>query len=231
MSRRPYYYDETPEATEFKRLYNKLHLHLEQSRAKLVMITSSTVSEGKSTVAAYLAATSARYRQTETVLIDCDLRRPKVHQLYMTPLEKGVADILAGDLDLRSVTKPSVFPGLKLVTAGVARQSPAELFSSSRLHELFDQARFYFKCVLIDAPPIIPVSDSLLISNEADGLLFVFKAGATQKSVAQRALELLQDNRKKVLGAVLNNAKGVLPYYYDYSYYDYKYYGDEFIAR
>lgn len=225
MSRRPYYYEETPEATEFKRLYNKLHLHLEQSRAKLIMITSATVGEGKSTVAAYLAATSARYRQTETLLIDCDLRRPKVHQFYDAPLEKGVADILAGELDIRSAIKPAVFPCLKLVTAGVARQSPAELFSSSRLHELFDQARFYFKCVLIDAPPIIPVSDTLLLSNETDAILFVFKAGSTPKRVAKRALELLDDNKKKLLGVVINNEKGALPYYYDPRYYGYEYYG------
>jgi capsular exopolysaccharide synthesis family protein len=231
MSNLPYYYEETPEATEFKRLYNKLHTHLERTRAKLIMVTSATVGEGKSTVAAYLAATSARFRQTETLLIDCDLRRPTVHNTYSLSLEKGVADILENKLDIRAAMKPSVFGNMKVITAGIARQSPAELFSSNRLHELFDQARFYFKCVIIDAPPIVPVSDSLLLSNEADGLLFVFKAGKTQKSVAQRALDLLQDNRKKVLGAVLNNAKGVLPYYYDYSYYDYKYYGDEFVAR
>ena len=232
MARRlHYYYDETPEATDFKRLYNKLRSHQEQSRIRSVMISSPTIGEGKSTVAAFLAAAATRFRQTETVLIDCDLRRPQVHKLYGLPIENGVADILAGGADVRSALKPSVFPNLKILTAGVARQSPADLFSSMRLHELLDQARFYFKCVLIDAPPIIPVSDALLLSNEVEGLLFVFKAGVTTKSVAQRALDLLQDNRKKVLGVVLNNAKGVLPYYFDYSYYDYQYYGDEFVAR
>jgi capsular exopolysaccharide synthesis family protein len=227
MPRRPYYYEETPEATAFRRLYNKLQLQNERYRTKVFMLTSANIGEGKSTVAAFLATASARYRQTETLLIDCDLRRPRVHKLYDLPIERGVADILSNGEDVKTALKPTAIPNLKVITAGVAKESPADLFSSSRLREMFDQIRFYFKIVLVDAPPIIPVSDSLLLSNEADGILFVFKAGETQRRVAQRALELLDDNRKKLLGAIINNAKSVLPYYYDSRYYDYKYYGDD----
>lgn len=230
MSHRSHYFEETPEATEFKRLFNKWRLEREKSGTKLLMMTSANVSEGKSTVAVFLAAASALYRGTETLLVDCDLRRPKIHQLYEVPNENGVADILSRGGDIKDALKPSAIPSLKILTAGVARHSPAELFSSTRLHEMFDQIRFYFESVLIDAPPIIPVSDSLLLSNEADGILFIFKAGVTQKRVAERALELLQDNRKKILGVVINNAKSALPYYYDYRYYHYSYYSEESVV-
>jgi capsular exopolysaccharide synthesis family protein len=218
------YYEETPEATAFKRLYNKLQRQYDNHGLRVFMTTSSSSGEGKSTTTAFLATASARYRQTDTVLVDCDLRRPVVHKLYKVPNEGGVADILAHGVSLRSVLKPSAIPNLKIITAGVAQTSPADLFSSTRLSRMIERLRSAFQIVLLDAPPIIPVSDSLLLSNVVDGILFVCKAGVTQKRVAQHALELLEDNRKKLLGVIINNMKGLLPYYYDYSYYDYKYY-------
>jgi protein-tyrosine kinase len=211
MSRHPYYYDDTPEATEFKRLYNKLQFEHNCEGTKIFMVTSATVSEGKSTVAAFLAAARALNNATELLLLDCDLRRPMVHKLYDLPLEGGVVDVMAHDQDIRTVLKSSAIPNLKIITAGVSTQSPAVLFSSARLHQMFEQIRFYFKIVLIDAPPLIPVSDSLLLCNEAEGIVFVFKAGETPKRVVQRAVELLDQNRKKLVGAVINNMKGAMP--------------------
>ena len=218
------YYEETPEATAFRRLYNKLQRQYDNHGVRVFMTTSSSTGEGKSTSTAFLATASARYHETETVLVDCDLRRPVVHKLYKLPNEGGVADVLAHGVSIRSVLKSSVIPNLKIITAGVAESSPADLFSSQRLTAMIERLRNAFQIVLLDAPPIIPVSDSLLLSNVADGILFVCKAGVTQKRVAQHALELLEDNRKKLLGVIVNNMKGLLPYYYDYHYYDYKYY-------
>ncbi|MGH7598603.1 MAG: CpsD/CapB family tyrosine-protein kinase [bacterium] len=225
MSKRRYYYEETPEATAFKRIYNKIHLQHDRHHTNVFLLTSANVGEGKSTAAAFLATASARYRRMETLLIDCDLRRPMIHKLYNLPNEQGVADILAEDVNIKSVLKPSAIPNLKIITAGIPKQSPADLFSTVHLQEMFKKIRFYFKIVLIDAPPIIPVSDTLLLSNETDAIVFVFKAGHTPKRVAKRALELLEDNRKKLLGVVINNEKGALPYYYDPRYYGYEYYG------
>lgn len=225
MSKRNYYYEETPEATAFKRIYNKMQMQHERHRTNVFLMTSANVGEGKSTAAAFLATASARYRRTETLLIDCDLRRPMVHKLYSLPNEGGVADILTDDVNIKSVVKPSAIPNLKIITAGIPKASPADLFSTVHLQEMFKKIRFYFKIVLIDAPPIIPVSDALLLSNETDAILFVFKAGSTPKRVAKRAFELLEDNRRKLLGVIINNEKGALPYYYDPRYYGYEYYG------
>ncbi len=219
------YYEETPEATAFKRLYNKLQKQYDERGMRVFMTSSSNTGEGKSTTTAFLATASARYRQNDTVLVDCDLRRPVIHKMYHLPNEGGVADILAHGVSLRSVLKPTVIPNLKVITAGIAESSPADLFSSERLTQMISRLRQAFQIVLLDAPPIIPVSDSLLLSNVVDGILFVCKAGVTQRRVAQHALELLEDNRKKLLGVIINNMKGLLPYYYDYYYYDYKYYG------
>jgi capsular exopolysaccharide synthesis family protein len=223
MTRHAYHYEDTPEATEFKRLYNKLQFAHNRDGLKIFLVTSATVGEGKSTVAAFLAAARAYNNAAEILLVDCDLRRPMVHKLFDLPLENGVVDVLAHDKDIRTVLKASVLPNLKVITAGAAKQSPAILLSSARLHEMFEQLRFHFGIVLIDAPPLLPVSDAQLLGNEADGIVFVFKAGETPKRVVQRAAELLDDNRRKLVGAVINNMKGAMPYYYDYRYYNYKY--------
>lgn len=224
MAKRSYYYEETPEATAFKRIYNKMQLQHERQRTNVFLMTSANTSEGKSTASAFLATASARYRHTETLLIDCDLRRPMVHKLYDVPLAGGVADVLTHGTDIKAVLKSSALPNLKIITAGVPASSPADLFSTARLHEMFSKMRFYFKIIIIDAPPIIPVSDSLLLSNETDAIIFIFKAGVTPKRVAKRAIELLEDNRKKLLGVVINNERGAMPYYYDHRYYGYDYY-------
>lgn len=219
-----YPYEETPEATEFKRIVNRLQLHRRHRESRLFMVTSANISEGKSTTSAYLAVTLARTTQTATLLIDCDLRRPAVHKLFLLDRDPGTADLLQEGREIRSLLRRSSIPNLKIITSGTARCSPAELLSTRMAVEMFRRIRFYFKNVVIDAPPILPVSDTLLLSNIAEGIFFVAKAGATKKRLATRALELLQDNRSKVLGAIINNAQRALPYYYDYKSYNYSYY-------
>ncbi|MFQ5630296.1 MAG: CpsD/CapB family tyrosine-protein kinase [bacterium] len=219
-----YYYEETPEVTEFKRIVNKLQIHREKQEKRLFMVTSANISEGKSTTAAYLAATIARTTHTATLLIDCDLRRPTVHKQFLLDKEPGTANILQKGGDIRKVLKNSSIPNLKIMTSGIAETSPAELFSSRIATEMFKKIRFYFKSIVIDSPPVLPVSDTLLLSNIAEGIFFVTKAGISQKRAGKRALELLQENRDKILGAIINNAQRALPYYYDYASYNYQYY-------
>ncbi|MCL4708133.1 CpsD/CapB family tyrosine-protein kinase [bacterium] len=218
------YYLETPELNEFKRLFNRLHTEKQKHGTKVFMITSAMMSEGKSTVAAYLAVTSALYQSTETVLVDCDLRRPVIHRHYELPLQPGIAEVLSRELDLSAAIKPSALPHLKIITAGKPNQTPAELFSLTHLQSVVDEMREKFSIIIFDAPPIIPVSDTLLLSNFVDGILIVVKAGKSQKRVTQRALDMLQTNSDKILGVVVNNLRSALPYYYDHRYYGYKYY-------
>ncbi len=186
------------------------------------MITSANVSEGKSTVSSSLAVTSALYRETKTLLIDCDLRRPRIHKLFSLPLENGLADFLGNRAELDSILKDTAFPGLKIITAGTSEQSPSKLISSFQLHDLFDTFRSFFEIIIVDAPPVIPTSDALFLGNGVDGIFMVLKAGETKKNVVKRAINSLADNSEKILGTIINNMKNVLPYSYDYSYYNYK---------
>lgn len=218
-----YFKDESAEATEFRRLHSKmLNLHGGQE-FKNVLITSATISEGKSTAAALLACTVARYRDTKTIIVDCDLRRPRVHTLFGLPKEDGVADVLSGKRSLDACFKPSPIENLQVLTSGGVIDNPTELFNSPRMKDLFSEIKFYFDAVIVDTPPIIPVTDSLILSTEMDGAIMVLKAGETKKQIVNRAVELMRNSGLNILGVIVNNMKGVLPYYYDHKYYRYDY--------
>ncbi len=225
--KRNYYYDDTPEATELRRLYHKLHVAQVEKKAQAFLITSAKTGEGKSTIAAYLATESARYPNNPTLLIDCDLRRPTVHKMFNLGLKNGIAEVVEEEQDVGVVWKDTKLPNLKVITAGRVQRTPMEVFTSKRFVQAFYNLRLYFKTIIVDAPPVIPVTDTLLLSGEVDAILFVVLAGKTPKRVALRALELLQESRGKILGTVINNMKSVLPYYYDYKYYNYKYISEE----
>lgn len=216
-------YKDTPEITEMGRLCYKIkHLRAEQ-RTRVFLVTSSIVGEGKSTIASLLAIFCANSHKLATLLVDCDLRRPRIHKIFGLAQERGVADILTYGLSGNSVLKKSKVSLLKVITAGNTEQNPAELFLTSTTHEMIKGSVDKFDVIILDAPPILPVNDTLLLANEAEAILFVVKAGFTKKKIMQRAVELLDDNRKKIVGTIMNNARGILPYYYDYRYYNYKY--------
>jgi len=221
------YREESPEAIEIRRIFTKLRTLREQKGIKTIMITSSTLGEGKSTTAAYLAIACSKYRGSKTLLIDFDLRRPKVHELFGFAKKGGVSDILTRKASIKRYLRRTKFRNLSVITCGRLNKSPSELFNTEHLKELFEEAKFYFDFIIVDAPPVIPVSDPLMLSAEIDGALFIIKAGKTQKPVIERAVQLLKDARIEIFGVIVNNIKHVLPYYYDYSFYKYSYYDGE----
>lgn len=222
-----YFDDESPEASEFRRLYSKLKNIYAGHEIKNMLVTSATMNEGKSTSSALMACTIARYRETKTILVDCDLRRPRVHQLFGMAKEDGVADVLLGRRNLDSCFKQSQLENLSVLTSGGVIDNPTELFNSQRMRDLFSEIKFYFDAVIVDSPPVLPVTDALILSSEMDGALMVIKAGQTHKDVARRAVDLVRNSGLNILGVIINNQKGVLPYYYDYKYYGYDYYSKD----
>jgi capsular exopolysaccharide synthesis family protein len=218
-----YYDQESPYATEFRRLLHNLNGAVSGEKTRIILITSAMLAEGKSTVAAFLAITSAGKKKRKTLLVDCDLRRPTLHKLFNLPREKGVVEALTEGKTLKEVTKKTSQEYLDIITAGKAVAKPTEVFDSAGIHKLLDEGRFYYDLILVDCAPILPVSDPMLLAPLMDGVLMVIKAGTTQKEVAQRATRLLQNNSTHFVGVVLNNLSNALPYYYKESYYGYEY--------
>lgn len=218
-----WYDEESIISTEFRRLYSKLR-HLNPNRdLKNLLITSAVLGEGKSTTAALLAITISKYRNTNTLLIDCDLRRPTIHRIFGLQRENGFIDVVLKTTPLKSVIKDTFVPKLKVLTAGKLTMNPAEIFNLSNIRDLFAESKFYFDTIIVDSAPTVPVSDTLVLSTEMDGALMVVKAGKTPRQLVKRAVDLMRDSGINILGIILNNVETVLPYYYNYHHDYYQY--------
>ena len=218
-----WYDEESLLSTEFRRLHSKLRNLNPGKEIRNLLITSATLGEGKSTTAALMAITIAKYRDTNTLLIDCDLRRPTIHKIFGLERQNGFSNIVLKNKSLKSVIKDTFVPNLKVLTSGELTKSPAEIFNLPTLKELFAECKFYFDTNVVDSAPTIPVSDTLILSSEMDGALMVVRAGKTPREMVKRAADLMRDAGMRILGVVLNNAERVLPYFFDYrsDYYQY----------
>ncbi|MCD6163586.1 MAG: CpsD/CapB family tyrosine-protein kinase [candidate division Zixibacteria bacterium] len=218
------YYDrETIEGTEFRRLYSNIKSSYEGD-LKSVMITSSTVEEGKSTIASFLSISIAETSGEKILLLDTDLRRPMVHNFFKLPKENGLADILDKKCSIKQAIKQTSIPDLSIITAGKVDRDPTLLLNQNRLREVFEELKFYFDLIIVDVPPIIPVSDPIIIASEVDSVLLVIRVGMTPKEVVKRAANFLKNSKINIAGVILNNFEEVLPYYYRSRYYSNKYY-------
>jgi protein-tyrosine kinase len=209
-------------ATEFRRVLHNLQNIGKSRELKTIMITSSTLAEGKSTVCSFLALTAAR-KGMKTLLIDADLRRPSIHKLFILPREGGVAEILSDGALPKTVIKKTSLEKLDIITSGKANAEPAEIFDAGAIGSLITEMKFYYDLILVDCAPVLPVSDPMLLAQEVDGVLFVVKAGATQRDVVRRATDILASATNKVLGIVMNNTDDSLPHYLSQDYYGYEY--------
>jgi len=212
---------ESPIATEMRRLYSNIR-HIDgRSPNRSFLVTSANRGEGKSTVASHLALTVARFKGKKSLVVDADLRRPKLHKIFDVPREPGLFECLNGEIDPLEAIKDTPIENLKVIPAGRRIKSPAHLFEGEIMTEIFEKIKFYHDIVIVDSAPIIPVSDPMLISSVTDGVVLVLLAGRTPRTVSLRAKNILLDANANLLGVVVNNMSEVLPYYYDYRYYGY----------
>jgi len=217
-----YFSLESPVATEYRRLFQNLRETGAAAELKSILITSAVTGEGKSTISSLLAITAAR-KAVKTMLIDCDLRRPILHQLFQLERLGGLPEGISDGISFKRARKKTSLEHLDVVTAGKATAHPSELFDSQAIDSLIRELKFYYDFLVIDSPPVIPVSDPMLLSKSVDGVILVVKAGATAREVVRRAVDIMNTNNANALGVVLNNAKSSLPYYYDYMHYHYDY--------
>jgi capsular exopolysaccharide synthesis family protein len=212
---------ESPIATEMRRLYSNIR-HVDSANPRRsFLVTSANRGEGKSTVASHLALTVARFRGKKSLVVDADLRRPRLDQIFDVPKEPGLFECLNGEIDPLDAVKETPIENLKVIPAGKRVRSPAHLFEGAVMTEIFEKIKFYYDIVIVDSAPIIPVSDPMLISSVVDGVIMVLLAGRTPRKVSLRAKNILLDANADLLGVVVNNLSEVLPYYYDYRYYGY----------
>ena len=203
-------------AEKFRFLAVRLR-QLRQSRPlKRILITSSVPQEGKSTVAANLACTLARRTNQRTLLLDGDLRRPSVANLFGLGHVPGICEWLQGDSGPAESIYHLEDAGLWILPAGSTPRNALELMQSGRLSALMDQLTAWFDWIVIDTPPVLPLADTSVWMRLADGVLLVARQGTGQKRQLQRALEAI--DRSKLIGGLLNCSTNTShnDYYYHY---------------
>lgn len=212
---------EAPFATEFRRLLHKLRIGTPDSTTKSLMVTSAVLSEGKSTISTFLALTAALHKEHKTLLIDADLRRPSIHRYFTIERDRGLTDVLSAGTPVSDCVRKTPIGTLDILTAGPAPSAAAEVFDAERIGRLTEEMKFYYDLIVVDTPPILPVSDPMLLAPKMDSTLLVIKAGSTKREIVERALKIL--GQVRLAGVVMNNIDNNLPYYYSSDYYGYKY--------
>jgi len=186
----------------------------------VLLVTSPAPSEGKTTVAVSIAIAMAQAGQ-RVLLIDCDLRRPRVHRVFHRTNDSGVTSALIDGSNASSVATETQVPGLSVLPAGPIPPNPAELFHSERFKAFLETAKASYDRVIIDSPPVVTVTDAAVLSTLVDGVVLVVRAFATRKDLARHGIRAISDVGGHVVGVVLN-AVNFDRHEYKYHYYYYK---------
>jgi succinoglycan biosynthesis transport protein ExoP len=194
---------------------------------KILLVTSSQAGEGKTTTAVNISITLSQTGE-KVVLLDCDMRNPRVHRIIGLDNANGISSFLSGNSDLSSMIQQSEIPNLFAVSAGRVPPNPAELLGSSRMKQGLALLDEYFDHIVIDSPPVLSVTDARILGTLVDGVVLVIKGGETPKEAVQRTKRLLQEVHAHVIGTLLNNVDVHSPDYYYYSKYYYYGYGKKY---
>lgn len=190
---------------------------------QLIVISSPGPGEGKTTIATNLALTLAS-AGSRTVLVDGDLRRPTQHRAFRIVQEPGLTDVLVGDAKLGEVIRPDLADNLDVVPAGKIPPNPSELLGSDAMRRVLDDLRKDYEYIIMDSPPLLPVTDAVVAAASSDAAVVVLRSGETEEVAALRAFEQLDRVKARVAGVVLN---GLTPRFdHHYAYYSYGGYGE-----
>lgn len=172
---------------------------------RVIEVTSPGPREGKSTTCSNLAVVLSQ-ADKNTLLLECDFRKPVLHKIFGLRNLRGVVDVLVGEREAREV-RHEPLENLKVMTAGPTPTNPAELLGSERFVEFLGRMRQEFDYVIVDAPPAQVVTDPMIIASQVDGVLIVLDAQNTRKVSVRRTVRSLQSVGANLLGTVMNNAK------------------------
>lgn len=205
-------------AEAFRALRTGLHFAGVGKKNQVLLITSTLPGEGKTVVSGNLAHSMAQ-TGSRVVIVGCDLRKPTLHQMFGGENKPGLTEVLIGDATLDAAIKPTDLPSLHYISAGTIPPNPAELLGSERMGEIVAELRRRYDTVLLDAPPILAVTDAAVLTHLADRSLVVLHAGAVGAKPAQRMLEVLRSTKTPLAGMVLNDRTGAAAEYYGGRYY------------
>ena len=184
---------------------------------KTIMVTSATAGEGKTTTLCNVAATLAD-AGNKILIIDCDLRKPRIHKFLNLSNAIGVTDILLNGYDYKKFVNKIEYNNISVLTSGHIPKNPSELLSSESMKKFIELLKMEYDYIMIDTPPVVPVTDGVIMSTYIDRVIMVCSSGELNIDMGKRAKESLEKVGANILGVVLNkvpmNAKKYEYYYY-----------------
>jgi tyrosine-protein kinase Etk/Wzc len=219
------YNSDSAPAEAFRTLRTRLQFSkLEPEPIKTILITSSIPREGKTIISSNLAASFSL--SAKVLLLDCDFRKPRLHNVFNMKRYPGLCDTLFGTVTLEETVRETQFPNLDLITCGTIPTNPAELIASKHMQIFLNQMKPKYDYIIIDSPPLATVTDAELLSSYVDGTVVVSLANKTRLDLLVNTIDTLNKINDTFIGVVLNNFDYQATYgsYYKYYYY---YYGSE----
>ena len=222
---------QSPMAEAYRHLRTSLLFSSAGKPPQSILVTSSQPSEGKTTTAVNTAISLAQ-TGAKVLVIDADMRRPRLHSVFGVSNAEGLSTILSSDMKAEEILKIIQYENdakLHLLPSGPIPPNPAELIGSEQMANLLKSMQEHFTHVVVDSPPIASFTDGVLVASMVDGVILVVHSGKSSRQVVRRSRQLLQDINAKVFGVVLNNVnlRSQDNYYYYQSYYHRDYYRTE----
>jgi capsular exopolysaccharide synthesis family protein len=203
-------------AEAYRSVRTSLLLSAPDHPPKSIVITSALPSEGK-TATAVNTAVSLTQTGSRVILIDADMRKPRLHQIFGMKGDAGLSNFLSGAAGLKEVIHETVVPNLFVVPCGAIPPNPAELILSNRLRRMIEALGQYFDFVILDSPPLLNVSDARILSTACEASILVVKAFSTSRHLVKRAVDDISTSTARLAGTVLNDidirsSSGYYPY-------------------
>ena len=217
-----HYAPKSPMSESYRTLRTNILARKKEGSPTSISLTSSAPKEGKTTTIINLAITLAQ-TESKVALVDLDLRRPMIAKIFNLEKDNGVSDYLIDtSLSVDDIIKMSPIPNLSIVTSGYIPPNPSEIIASNRMDKLIADLKEKYDYVLLDAPPVIAVTDALILAKKVDMMLLVVKISQTEKDIVKRTKELMSNIGASFAGAIANGIEAH-KYYHGYSYYYYYY--------
>ncbi|MGA1795431.1 MAG: GumC family protein [bacterium] len=205
-------------AESYKGLRTAIIFSSPTANKKTLLVTSAGPSEGKSLTVSNLAVTMAQ-ADSRILLIDADLRKPRIHEIFGLNKGIGLSNLLVEESRLEEVVRKTDIPNLEIITCGHLPPNPAELLGSQTMRDMIELLKERYDKILFDTCPVLAITDAVILSAMVDEVVLVIKEGKTSRDMTARAMEQLRDVRANLLGAVLNDIRMGQQSYYQYYYY------------